>query len=70
LPISLSRPRSYQSLKDSRLARQRLANLNEAWNKPEQAAPCRVLLEAVAKSAVGRASQRGKTEHFGVMLVR
>lgn len=43
---------SYQSLKKSqaensprtRLALQRLANLYEAWNKPEQAAPYRALL--------------------------
>jgi hypothetical protein len=45
---------SYQSLKKSqaensprtRLALQRLANLYEAWNKPEQAAPYRALLSA------------------------
>jgi hypothetical protein len=43
---------SYESLKHSqgpsnprtRLALQRLANLYEAWNKPEQAAPYRALI--------------------------
>jgi eukaryotic-like serine/threonine-protein kinase len=53
---------SYESLKKSqaqnsprtRLARQRLANLYEAWNKPEQAAPYRALLESNPKSAALR----------------
>lgn len=54
----------------TRLARQRLTNLYEAWNKPEQAAPYRALLESNPKSAVGRPSQRGEPKYLGVLLVR
>jgi serine/threonine-protein kinase len=69
---------SYESLKKSqtenspRLKRalQRLANLYEAWNKPEQAAPYRTSLESNSKSAVSRATERGETEYLGVLLVR
>jgi serine/threonine-protein kinase len=69
---------SHESLKNSqapnsprtRLALLRLVNLYEAWKKPEQAAPYRALLESNPKSAVSRASQSGKSEHLGVLLVR
>ena len=54
----------------TRRARQRLANLYDAWNKPEQAAPYRALLESNSKSAVGRAPQRGETKYLGVLFVR
>ncbi len=54
----------------TRRARQRLANLYDAWNKPEQAAPYRASLESNSKSTVGRAPQSGKAEYLGVLFVR
>jgi tetratricopeptide (TPR) repeat protein len=69
---------SYESLKNSqaansprtKLALQRLANLYEAWYKPDKAAPYRALLKAEAKPAVESPPQRREAEDLGVMFIR
>ena len=68
----------YESLKNSqaansprtKLALQRLANLYEAWYKPDKAAPYRALLKAEAKPAVESTPKRREAEDLGVMFVR